>query len=89
MDATPAPTQARLVRATRPAEQATAAGAQLVVLPELFNTGYEYSDRNHARAETAHGPTLTWMRQTAARLGVHLAGSLLLLDGEESITHYS
>jgi hypothetical protein len=83
MDATPAPTPDRLARATHLVEQAAAAGAQLVVLPELFNLGYEYSERNHARAETADGPTLSWMRQSAARLGAHLAGSLLLLDGDE------
>ena len=62
----------RLARATHLIEQAAAAGAQLVVLPELFNLGYEYSDRNHARAEAADGPTLTWMRQSAARLGIHV-----------------
>ena len=83
MDAAPAPTPARLARATRLAEEAAAAGAQLVVLPELFNIGYEYSERNHARAEAADGPALSWMRQTSARLGVHLAGSLLLIDGAE------
>jgi hypothetical protein len=83
MDANPAPTPERLARATHLVEQAAAAGAQLVVLPELFNVGYEYSDRNHARAESLDGATLTWMRQSAARLGIHLAGSLLLLDADE------
>lgn len=54
-----------------------------MVLPELFNLGYAYADSNHARAETMGGATLAWMRQTAAQLGVHLAGSLLLLDRRE------
>lgn len=83
MDAIPAPTHIRLTRAERLVEQAAEAGAQLVVLPELFNIGYEYSDSNHTRAEAADGPTLAWMRQAATRLGIHLAGSLLLLDGGE------
>jgi predicted amidohydrolase len=83
MDARSAPTPIRFGRAQGLVERAAAGGARLVVLPELFNTGYAYDDSNHARAETADGATLTWMRQTAARLGVHLAGSLLLLDGDE------
>ncbi len=83
MDATPAPTPVRLGRAQRLVEQAAAAGAQLVALPELFHLGYAYSDNVHARAEALDGPTLTWMHQTAERLGVHLVGSLLLRDGDE------
>ncbi len=83
MDANPAPTPVRLGRAQRLVEQAAAAGAQLVALPELFHVGYAYSDSVHARAEALDGPTLAWMHQTAARLGIHLAGSLLLRDGDE------
>ena len=83
MDANPARTPLRLSRAQGLVARAAAAGAQLVVLPELFNIGYAYDDRNHARAETVDGATLTWMRQIAARLDIHLAGSLLLRDGHE------
>jgi hypothetical protein len=60
--------------------EAARAGAQLVVLPELFNTGYEYRDRNYALAEPIDGETVTWMKAQAAQHGIHLAGSLLLLD---------
>jgi predicted amidohydrolase len=80
MDANPAPTTERLARAERLATDAARAGAQLIVLPELFNAGYAYSDENHARAERFDGQTVAWMRAAAARLGVHLAGSLMLLD---------
>jgi predicted amidohydrolase len=83
LEATPAPTGDRLARAARLARQAAASGAQLVVLPELFNTGYAYVDVNYHRAERLNGPTVGWMRQTAADLGIHLAGSLLLLDEDE------
>lgn len=80
MDANPAPTADRLARAGRLVTAAAEAGAQLTVLPELFNAGYSYSLENHTRVETMDGPTATWMRGIAARLDIHLAGSLMLLD---------
>ena len=83
MIARPAPTSERLERAEALIAQAASGGAQLVVLPELFNTGYEYGDQNYLRAEPPDGPTVTWMKQLAARHNVHLAGTLLLLDEED------
>ena len=83
MDANPAPVADRLARAERLVAAAAEAGAQLAVLPELFNAGYAYSDDNHARVEPLDGPTATWMRDTAARLDLHLAGSLMLLEQGE------
>jgi predicted amidohydrolase len=83
LDVAPAPLEERLERAERQVAQAAAQGAQLVVLPELFNIGYAYQDENYRRAETVSGPTAVWMRRAAAEHGVHLAGSLLLLDGAE------
>ena len=80
MDITPAPVQERLARAERLANEAAQAGAQLIAFPEVFNTGYVYSPENYALAELPDGPTFTWMRQTAARLNVHLAGTFLLYD---------
>jgi len=80
MDANPAPLDERLARAERLVTDATYQGAQLIVLPELFNTGYTYDDSNHRRAESWGGATINWMRDLAAYLNVHLAGSLLLRD---------
>jgi hypothetical protein len=83
MDANPASTAERIARADRLVRQAAAAGAQLLVLPELFHLGYSYDEGNFARAETLRGPTATWMRDLAAGLNIHLAGSVLLRDGGE------
>lgn len=83
MDAMPAPVSERLERAEKIVAQAAQAGAQLIVLPELFNTGYAYTDANYELAEPLDGTTSEWMKATSARLGVHLAGALLLLDHSE------
>ena len=83
MDANPAPTPERLARAESLVSKAAQAGAQLVVLPELFNTGYAYTPENYQRAEPPNGQSATWMKAMAAHLNVHLAGSLLLLDQGE------
>ena len=83
MDAMPAPLNERLQRAEKLLMQAAQAGAQLVVLPELFNTGYAYSDVNFELAESLNGVTSNWMQATSARLGTHLAGTILLLEAGE------
>ncbi len=44
MEVTPGPVSERLERAGKLIAQAAQAGAQLVALPELFNTGYAYRD---------------------------------------------
>src|SRR5215470_8981607 len=83
MDAAPAPLSERLSRAADLIAEASNAGAQLVVLQELFNTGYEYSDRNYGLAETMDGETVTWMKAQALQYNIHLTGSLMLLDNED------
>lgn len=83
LDAAPAPLSERLARAEALITQAARAGAQLVALPELFNTGYAYRDENFGLAEPPDGPTAQWMKQISARLKIHLAGSLFLRDGPD------
>lgn len=83
MDANPAPTPDRIARAEQLVTATAQAGAQLTVLPELFSTGYSYSRENHARVEPLDGQTAMWMRHIASKLGIHLAGSLMLLEKGE------
>ncbi len=83
MDANPAPTPERIQRAERLVGQAVSAGVDLVVLPELFNTGYGYTAENYNRAEPIDGPTTTWLKEAASKYQIHLAGSLMLLDEQE------
>ncbi len=51
---------------------------ELVVLPEMFSTGF--SMRPEALAERMDGPTLAWMRSVAARKRIILTGSVIIED---------
>ena len=51
MYSVPGKVEANLARAEALVRQAAAAGAELVVLPEFFNTGYQFSDDSYVLAE--------------------------------------
>ncbi|MCU0376344.1 MAG: amidohydrolase [Chitinophagaceae bacterium] len=53
-------------------------GAEVVVLPEMFNTGF--SMRPQALAETMEGPTMQWMKAVAMRKKIILTGSLMIAE---------
>lgn len=78
--ATPFNLNHNLETAGRLARQAAAQGARVVVLPELFNTGYVYSRRLFASAEDDQGPTLRWLAGLSAELRVCIGGTLLLRE---------
>lgn len=59
---------------------AAAAGAQLVVLAEMFATGFSLAA--HRTAEPVDGPTVSWMVARAAAHDLRLAGSLALEPGD-------
>ena len=61
-------------RAVAAVEDAVAAGAQLVVLPELVTSGYVFADLAEARAkaEPTDGPTITLLAELSARHGIVL-----------------
>jgi N-carbamoylputrescine amidase len=64
-------------------EQAAQAGAQLVVLPELFTTGYIPNETIWDVAEPRNGHTVTWLKQTAKQFGIYLGAGLLETDGKD------
>ena len=67
--------------AGRLAQSAAAGGARLMLLPELFNTGYVYTPRLAAAAEDDDSLTLAWLKAHSVVTGLVLGGSLLLRDG--------
>jgi hypothetical protein len=82
MDAAPTPTPSRLERAEKLVASAAAQGAQIAVLPEVFNTGYEYHNRNYSLAEPIDGQTVSWMKSSAREHNLYLAGTLLLREAD-------
>nr|WP_298718574.1 amidohydrolase [uncultured Steroidobacter sp.] len=52
----------------------------LIVLPEMFTTGFTMAPESVA--EPANGPTVTWMREQAAKLGAVITGSIATRDGD-------
>lgn len=59
-------------------------GADLVVLPEIWNVGYFDFDAYAEKAEPIDGPTMTELRELAAELGIYLhTGSIVEEDGED------
>jgi predicted amidohydrolase len=70
-----------LARAESLTEAASAQGAKLIVLPELFNTGYRLDEDYHKYAETIPGPTTDFLTCLAGKHGAYIAGSII----EESV----
>jgi predicted amidohydrolase len=70
--------QANRAACRQAAERAAAAGAHIVVLPELANTGYVFRDQAEGRqlAEPLDGPTVAGWIELAGRLGVTLAAGI-------------
>ena len=77
MDCVPYDKDANLRHAAERIADAAAQGARLVVLPELFNTGYRVEVRDMELAEGIPGHTTRWMQDMARRYGIYVAGALL------------
>lgn len=74
---------ANLAHATPFVEQASKEGAQLVLLPEFMPTGYLLADGIWEAAEPAQGATVTWLKDTSKRLGMHMGTSFLEAECED------
>lgn len=80
--ATPFALEQNLKTAERLTREAASQGARLIVLPELFNTGYVYTPKLFSAAENEDGPTVRWLTHLSAELNAILGGTLLLRDGQ-------
>lgn len=81
MQAAPYRVSENIQKAEGLVEQAASEGAQVVVLPELFNTGYCYELKNFEVGETLSGRTVCWMRNLTKKLNVYMAGAIIERDG--------
>ncbi|MFT5481089.1 MAG: omega-amidase [Bacteroidia bacterium] len=53
--------------------------SDLIILPEMFNTGFSMNAEKHAESMT--GPTVQWLIDQAKKLKIHLAGTLIIKEG--------
>ncbi|WP_027805012.1 nitrilase family protein [Paraburkholderia caledonica] len=75
--------QANVARSIKLIEEAAEHGASLVVLPELANTGYVFSDRDEAftlAEDVPSGETALAWADAAQRLGVHVVAGIAERD---------
>jgi predicted amidohydrolase len=59
---------------------ALAGQTDLIVLPEMFTTGFTMEARSVA--EIANGPSVAWMREQAAKVGAVITGSIATREGD-------
>ena len=59
-------------------------GADLIILPEMFTTGFSMNSKNNA--DRMNGPTHIWMKERAAKLNAAISGSIII---EEDGKHFN
>ncbi|QEW23072.1 N-carbamoyl-D-amino acid hydrolase (plasmid) [Paracoccaceae bacterium] len=78
-------TAANVARSLALIEDAAAKGAQVIVLPELCNTGYMFASRAEAASlaePVPSGPSSRAWIDIAARLGLHIVAGITESDGD-------
>lgn len=73
--------EGNLAHAETLVEQAAAAGAQIILLPEFMPTGYSLTTEMWDSGEPREGPTVAWLKENSSRLQVWLGTSYLEADG--------
>ncbi|MGB5354548.1 MAG: amidohydrolase [Woeseia sp.] len=58
----------------------------LIVLPEMFTTGFTMAARQ--QAESMDGPSVTWLQDMAKQTGAAVCGSLVIRDGEKFFNRF-
>ena len=58
----------------------------VVILPELFTTGFTM--RSREMAESMDGKSISWMQKTSDRLGCVIAGSLIILHQDTYLNRF-
>lgn len=61
---------------------AAARGSKLIVLPEMFSTGYRVEERDKELAEPVPGATTAWLQGQAQLYGAYIAGGIIERDGD-------
>jgi N-carbamoylputrescine amidase len=69
--------------------RAAAEGAALVVLPELFNTGYLPNRDLWRHVESSTGRTVQWLTTMAHRFELFLGGGFAVWDGDDVINGFA
>ena len=82
MEPVPLKTDENIAKAERLLKEVVARGAQLVVLPEMFNVGFYFGEKLMTVAETLDGPTITWLKNQAEKHHIFITCSFYeQLDG--------
>jgi predicted amidohydrolase len=76
-----------LAKASALIKEAAAKGAKMIVLPELFNTGYRVEESDVDLAETVPGPTTDFLGRLASELDVYLIAAILETGVSRGVIH--
>ena len=84
--------EASMARALPMIDEAAAAGANMVVFPELFTTGYHLDTvgpRMTELAESIDGPTVRALQEAARKNHVYIVAPIALLHGLSGVPYNS